>query len=125
MNKSLKERSLDPFVQAHRRSPEIFLIFFKKFESQMKHYQRWQRNGQLCVVVEYALGTSLHDEDVEEFLSIKTPQWICEGVLEEQVSLMKNIDSYFKKWREWRNTDLGNKSSTSIKGEEKDEVRDK
>ena len=91
----------------------------------MKHYQRWQRNGQLCVVVEYALGTSLHDEDVEEFLSIKTPQWICEGVLKEQVSLMKNIDSYFKKWREWRITDLGNKSSTFIKGEENDEVRDK
>ena len=29
MNKSLKERSLDPFVQAHRRSPRIFLKILK------------------------------------------------------------------------------------------------
>ena len=91
----------------------------------MKHYQRWQRNGQLCADVEYASGTSLHDGDVEEFLSIKTSQWIREGVLEEQASLMEDMDSYFRKLREWRNTDLGSKSSTSIKGVKKDGVRDR
>ena len=49
----------------------------------MKHYQRRQRNEHLCADVEYARETSLHIGDVEEFLRIKTSQWICEGVLEE------------------------------------------
>ena len=34
---------------------------------------------------------------------------------------MEDMGSYFRKWREWRNSDLGSKSSTSIKGAEKDE----
>ena len=29
--------------------------------------------GQLCADVKYSWGTSLHDEDMEEFLRIKTP----------------------------------------------------
>ena len=58
---------------------------------------------------------------MEEFLRIKTPQWIRGGVLEEQPSLMKDMGSYFIKWREWRNGDLSSKSSTSIKRAEKDE----
>ena len=37
---------------------------------------------------------------------------------------MEDMDNYFRKWREWRNGDLGSKSSTSINGEKKDEVRD-
>ena len=65
--------------------------------------------------MEYIWGTSLHDLDVEESLRIKTPQWRRGGVLEEQASLMEDIGGYFKKWREWRNTNLDNKSSTSIK----------
>ena len=36
---------------------------------------------------------------------------------------MEDIDNYFRKWREWRNGDLGGKSSTSVKGAEKDEER--
>ena len=59
---------------------------------------------------------------MEEFLRIKTTQWRC--VLEEQVSLMEDIGSYFKRLREWRNTDLGSRSSTSIKGVEKDESKE-
>ena len=74
--------------------------------------------------MEYAWGTSLNDGDVEEFLSIKTPQWRRKVVLKEQASLMEDMGSYLRKWREWRNTNLGNKSSTSIKGAEKDEVHD-
>ena len=31
---------------------------------------------------------------------------------------MEDMCSYFRKWREWRNGDLGNKPSTSIKGAE-------
>ena len=37
---------------------------------------------------------------------------------------MEDIDSYFIKWREWRNGDFGSKSSTSIKEVEKDEAND-
>ena len=37
---------------------------------------------------------------------------------------MKDMDGYFRKWREWRNTDLGSKSYTSIKGVENDEAED-
>ena len=33
---------------------------------------------------------------------------------------MEDMDSYFKKWREWRNKDLGSKFSISIKGVEKE-----
>ena len=73
--------------------------------------------------MKYSWGTSLHDGDMEEFLRIKTPQCICGGVLEKQTSSMKDMDSYFRKWREWRNGDLGSKSSTSIKGAENDEER--
>ena len=42
----------------------------------------------------------------------------------EQAPLMEDMGSYFRKWREWRNTDLGNKSSTSIKGAENGDVKD-
>ena len=66
-------------------------------------------------------GTSLYDRDVGEFLRIKTPQWRHGGVLKEQTSLMEAMGSYFRKRREWRNTDLDNKSSTSIKGIEDNE----
>ena len=37
---------------------------------------------------------------------------------------MEDIDIYFRKWRECRNANLDNKSSTSIKGVEKDEAKD-
>ena len=37
---------------------------------------------------------------------------------------MDDMGSYFKKWKEWRNTDFGNKSSMSINGAEKDEAED-
>ena len=37
---------------------------------------------------------------------------------------MEDIDSYFRKPREWRNTDLGNKSSMSIKEAENDVAED-
>ena len=37
---------------------------------------------------------------------------------------MEDMGSYFEKWREWRNRDLGSKSFTLIKGAENDEVRD-
>ena len=37
---------------------------------------------------------------------------------------MEDMGSYFKKWREWRNTYLGSKSSTSINGAENDEAKD-
>ena len=36
---------------------------------------------------------------------------------------MKDMGSYIRKWREWRNVDLGSKASTSIKGVENDEER--
>ena len=36
---------------------------------------------------------------------------------------MEDMSGYFKKWREWRNTDLGIKSFTSIRVE-KDEAKD-
>ena len=61
---------------------------------------------------------------MEEFLGIKTPQWRRGGVHREQASLMEDMGSYFRKWREWRNEDLGCKSSTSMKGVEKDEAKD-
>ena len=35
--------------------------------------------------------------EMEEFLRINTLQWRCGGVLEEQFSLMEDIDSYFRK----------------------------
>ena len=74
--------------------------------------------------MEYTRGTSLHDGVVEESLRIKTPQWRCGEVLQEHAPLMEDMGSYFKNWREWRNTYLGSKSSTSIKGAEKDEAKD-
>ena len=37
---------------------------------------------------------------------------------------MEDMSSYFKKWREWRNGDLGSKSSTSIKGVEKYQAKE-
>ena len=37
---------------------------------------------------------------------------------------MEDMDSYFKKWREWRNRDLSSKSPTSIKGAENEEKND-
>ena len=66
--------------------------------------------------MEYSWGTSLHDGDMEESLRIKTPQWRRGGVLEKQASLIEDMDNYFRKWREWRNIDLGSKSFTFIKG---------
>ena len=74
--------------------------------------------------MEYSWGTSLHDGDVEKSLRIKTPQWSHGEVLEEQVFLMGDMGSYFRKWRERRNSYLGSKPSTSIKGLEKDEAKD-
>ena len=74
--------------------------------------------------MEYSWGTSLHDGDVEESLRIKTPQWSRGEVLEEQVPLMGDMGSYFRKWRELRNSDLSSKSSTSIKEAENDEAKD-
>ena len=62
---------------------------------------------------------------MEKLLRIKTPQWRRGGVLEEQVSLMEDMSSYFKKWREWRNGDLDNKSSTSIKRADNDGIGNK
>ena len=49
---------------------------------------------------------------MEKFLRIKTTQWRLEGVFEEQALLIEDMKSYFRKWR---NSDLGSKSSTSIK----------
>ena len=37
---------------------------------------------------------------------------------------MEDMCSYFKKWREWRNEDLGIKLSTSIKEAEEDGKND-
>ena len=37
---------------------------------------------------------------------------------------MEEMGSYFKKWKEWRNRDLGNKSPASIKGAEEEKSRD-
>ena len=74
--------------------------------------------------MESSWGTNLHDRDVKESLRIKTLQWRCGRVLEEQGPLMEDMGSYFRKWREWRNTDLGSKSSMSIKIVEKDEAKD-
>ena len=59
---------------------------------------------------------------MEESLRIKTPYWRHGEFLEEQVPLMEDMGSYFRKWREWRNSDLGSKSSMSIKRAKNDEV---
>ena len=77
---------------------------------------------QLYADVEYSWGTSLHDGDLEEFLRIKPPERRYGGVLHEQASLMEDMGNYFKKWREWRNGDLGSKSS--IKGAKEDQAKD-
>ena len=61
---------------------------------------------------------------MEESLRIKTSQWRRGEVIEEQAPLMEDIGGYFIKWKEWRNTDLSSKSSTFIKGAEKDEAND-
>ena len=37
---------------------------------------------------------------------------------------MEDMGGYFRKWKEWRNIDLSSKSSTFIKGVEKDEEND-
>ena len=79
---------------------------------------------QLWADVEYTWETILHNGDVENFLRIKTPQWSRGEVLEKQCPLMGDIGSYFRKLREWRNSDLSSKSSTSIKGAKKDEAKD-
>ena len=70
--------------------------------------------------MEYYWETSLHEGNVEESLRSKIPQWRCGEVLEEQAFLMEDMTSFFRKWREWRNTDFDSKSSMSIKGAEKD-----
>ena len=79
---------------------------------------------QLWADVEYTWGTSFHNGDVGNFLRIKTLQWSRGEVLEEHVPLIGDMDSYFTKWREWKISDLGKKSSTSIKGAEKEEAKD-
>ena len=76
---------------------------------------------QLWADVGYTWGTSLHNVDMENFLRIKTPQWSSGEVLDKQVPLMTDMDSYFKKWREWKNSDFGSKSSMSTKGAEKED----
>ena len=42
-------------------------------------------------------------------------------MLEVQVPIMEDMGNYFRKWREWRNSDLGNKPSKSIKGAKKNQ----
>ena len=37
---------------------------------------------------------------------------------------MEDMGSYFRKWREWRNGNLGNKSSMSIKGAKENQAKD-
>ena len=37
---------------------------------------------------------------------------------------MEDMDSYFRKWREWKNGDLGSKSSISIKRADEDGRKD-
>ena len=37
---------------------------------------------------------------------------------------MEDMNSYFRKWRDWRNTDLDSKSSMSIKGADNDKAED-
>ena len=92
MTKSLKERGLDPFVQAHRRRSKDIYEYFKFFGSQMKHNQRWQRSGLMWNILGEQVSmmetwknscTSVHDGDVEEFLIIKTPQKIRGRILED------------------------------------------
>ena len=61
---------------------------------------------------------------MEEFLRKKTPQWGRGGVIKEQNYLMEDMINYFRKLRKWKNRNLGNKSSTSIKEAEKDEAED-
>ena len=56
--------------------------------------------------MKYIWGTSFHDEDVKELLKIKTPQWRYGGVLEERASLIEDMVSYFRKWREWKNGEM-------------------
>ena len=60
---------------------------------------------------------------MEESLRIKTPQWRRGGVLEEQSPLMEDMNDYFRKWKGWRNIDLGSNSSTSKKSAKKNEAR--
>ena len=74
MNKSSKESGPDPFEQAHRRSPRVFMKFLKILKVKRNIIRGGREVGQLCADVEYSWETSLHDEDVEEFLRIKTPQ---------------------------------------------------
>ena len=49
--------------------------------------------------MEYPWATSLYYGDVENVLRIKTPKWSRGEVLEEQVPLMGDMSSYFRKWR--------------------------
>ena len=39
MNKSPEERGLDPFVQAHKRSPRVFLKFLKFLDVKRNLYE--------------------------------------------------------------------------------------
>ena len=114
MNRCPKERGPYSFVQGHRRSPGVFLNFFKILVVQ-RCISELEKIEQLYADVEYSWGTSLYDGDVEDFLRIKTPQWSCGEVLEIQTPLIEDMGCYFRKWREWRNSDLGSKSPTSIK----------
>ena len=75
MNKSPEENGLDLFVQAHRRSPGVFIKILKLLKVKRSFIRCGTEVEQLCDAMEYSWGTSLHDGDMKEFLKIKTPQW--------------------------------------------------
>ena len=53
MNKSPKERDSDPFVQAHRRSPVVFMKFLNFLEIKQRFIRGSREMGQLYDDVEY------------------------------------------------------------------------
>ena len=54
MNKSLKERDIDPFVQTHRRCPRVFIKFLNFLEVERSFIRGGREVMQLCADVEYA-----------------------------------------------------------------------
>ena len=54
MNKILKERHLNPFVQAHGRSPMEFMEFLNFVEVKQSFIRSGKEVGQLCANVKYA-----------------------------------------------------------------------
>ena len=73
MNKSPRKNGPYPFVQAHRRSPGVFLNFLNYFEVKQSIIRCDKEVEQLWANVEYTWGTSLLDGDMEECFRIKTP----------------------------------------------------